>query len=97
MITLIRDVVALELPQDLFWDDELTWTSVAQATERSAFVDPGFGKLRIDADSLIASLDGLIVFAQVTERSAFVGPGIGILWIYADSLIVSVDGLIIFA
>ena len=35
MITLIRDGVALELPQDLFWDDELTWTSVAQATERS--------------------------------------------------------------
>ena len=35
MITLIRHGVALELPQDLFWDDELTWTSVAQATERS--------------------------------------------------------------
>jgi hypothetical protein len=58
---------------------------------------PGFGKLRINADSLIESLDGLIVFAERLKDNAFVVPGFSKLRINADSLIVSLYGLIVFA
>ncbi len=62
-----------------------------------AFVVPDFDKFWINADSLIESLESLIVFAQATERNAFVGPGKKILRIDADGLIVSLYGLIVFA
>ena len=43
-ITLTKDGTALELPEDLIWSDELTWSPVAQATERSIW-----GTLIVDA------------------------------------------------
>ena len=33
-ITLTNGATALELPDDLLWEDEFTWAQVAQATER---------------------------------------------------------------
>lgn len=33
-ITLTKDATTLELPEDLFWIDEFSWSRVAQATER---------------------------------------------------------------
>ena len=43
-ITLNKDGTALALPPDLVWSDELRWSAVAQATERSIT-----GALLIDA------------------------------------------------
>lgn len=43
-ITLSKDGVTLALPQDLIWTDELTWSAVAQATERGIW-----GTLIVDA------------------------------------------------
>lgn len=43
-ITLIKDGVALSLPQDLIWSDELTWSAVAQSKERGIW-----GTLIVDA------------------------------------------------
>lgn len=33
-ITLTKDGTTLELPEDLIWSDELTWSAVAQSKER---------------------------------------------------------------
>ena len=43
-ITLTKDGIALELPQDLIWSDELTWSAVAQSKERGIW-----GTLIVDA------------------------------------------------
>lgn len=43
-ITLTKDGAALELPQDLIWSDELTWSAVAQSKERGIW-----GTLIVDA------------------------------------------------
>lgn len=43
-ITLTNAIDVLELPRDLIWVDELTWSAVAQKTERGIF-----GTLIIDA------------------------------------------------
>lgn len=36
-ITLINAGVAIDLPADLIWADELTWSAVSQSTERGIF------------------------------------------------------------
>lgn len=43
-ITLTKDSTALELPEDLIWTDELTWSAVAQSKERGIW-----GTLIVDA------------------------------------------------
>ena len=43
-ITLTKDGTALELPEDLIWTDELTWSAVAQSKERGIW-----GTLIVDA------------------------------------------------
>lgn len=43
-ITLSNGSTALDLPPDLIWSDELTWSAVAQAKERGIF-----GTLIVDA------------------------------------------------
>ncbi len=43
-ITLTKDGATLPLPDDLIWTDELTWSAVAQSTERSIT-----GALLVDA------------------------------------------------
>jgi hypothetical protein len=43
-ITLSNGSTALDLPADLIWSDELTWSAVAQAKERGIF-----GTLIVDA------------------------------------------------
>ncbi|GKS96951.1 hypothetical protein [Acidovorax sp. SUPP2825] len=43
-ITLTNESAVLVLPEDLIWSDELTWSAVAQKTERGIF-----GTLIIDA------------------------------------------------
>jgi hypothetical protein len=42
-ITLTKDAVTLELPEDLFWIDEFSWAKVAQSTDRGTT-----GKLLVD-------------------------------------------------
>lgn len=43
-ITLTKDGTTLELPEDLIWSDELTWSAVAQSKERGIW-----GTLIVDA------------------------------------------------
>ena len=43
-ITLTKDSTTLELPEDLIWSDELTWSAVAQSKERGIW-----GTLIVDA------------------------------------------------
>ena len=59
----MRSGCILQLPG--FGESGICFGCAAERLKGNAFVGPGIGKLRIkiNADSLIASLDGLIVFA----------------------------------
>ena len=64
MITLTNAGSVLELPEDLYWSDELTWSEVAQQTERGIF-----GTLIVDA---MARSGGRPITLQGEGNSAWI-------------------------
>lgn len=66
-ISLTNGATALQLPDDLIWTDELTWSAVAQSTERGIF-----GTLIIDA---MARNGGRPITLQGDGDSAWIDRG----------------------
>lgn len=66
-IILTNAGVSLELPEDLIWTDELTWSAVAQSKERGLF-----GTLIIDA---MARSGGRPITLQGDGNSAWITHG----------------------
>ncbi len=66
-ITLTNGGVTVELPPDLLWTDELTWSAVAQSKERGLW-----GALIVDA---MARNGGRPITLQGDESSAWIDRG----------------------
>lgn len=66
-ITLTNGSTTLDLPEDLIWSDELTWSAVSQKTERGIF-----GTLIVDA---MARNGGRPITLQGGGNSAWVARG----------------------
>jgi hypothetical protein len=67
-ITLTRDAELLDLPEDLVWVDELTWSAVSQSKERGIF-----GTLVVDA---MARDGGRPITLQGEGNSAWIKRGV---------------------
>ena len=95
---LYLELRSARIPQLLGLDEGgFGFCGATERLESPAFIVPGICILRIDLDSLIKSLNSLIVPVLIIKGYAFIIPGFCILRIDLDSLVVILNRLIVLA